>query len=83
MLSVSAKDGPKVNNENSPRGENIALIGVLIFASVWYTYCGGCISAEYQSHDENPTYRTQWLPTISFFPNCFKVAQIHMVVKCR
>jgi len=83
VLSASAKDGPKVNNENSVRGENIALISVLVFASVWYTYCGGCISAGYQCYDENPTYRAQWLPTISFFPNRFKVVQIHMVVKCR
>jgi hypothetical protein len=83
MLSASARDRPKVNNENGVSRENIALIGILIFALVWYTYCGGCISAEYQSHDENPTYRTQRLPTISFFPNCIKVAQIHMVVKCR
>jgi len=83
MLSVSAKDGPKVNNENSVRRDKEALIGILIFALVWYTYYGSCISAGYQSHHENPTYRTQWLPTISFFPNCFMVAQIHMVVKCR
>ena len=82
MLSASAKDGPKVNNENGIRRENIALIGVLISALVWVTYYDGCISAEYQSHDENLTNRNQRLPTISFFPNCFEVAQIHMVVKC-
>ena len=44
------KDGPKVDNEHGVRRENVALIGVLIFALVRYTYCGGCcISAEYQS----------------------------------
>ena len=47
MLSASAKDGPKVNSENCIHRENVALIGVLIFALVWCTYCGGCMSAEY------------------------------------
>jgi len=83
MLSASAEDIPKVSNKNGIRRENVALIGVLIFAFVWCAYCGCCISAEYQSQDENLTCRNQRLPTISFFPNCFKVAKIHMVVKCR
>ena len=83
MFSAIAKDGPKVDNENSVRWEKVALIVVRIFALVRYTYAADCISAQCQSHEESPTYRTQRLPTISFFPDCFKVAQIHMVLECR